>query len=323
MSRWAIILAGGEGTRMRQAIRHLFGFPYPKQYCTFCGTRSMLEHTLARAANLVDPRRIVTIIGNGHRRFLKEERTPTGVLLEQPCSRGTAAGILVPASLIHARDPDALVYILPSDHFIHPEPRFVEQMRRIGTLAKSLSNYVVLVGVPATSPEVEYGWIEPGESVDGARRRGQPAPRRVAGFREKPDRRLAEEWLSSGYLWNTLIMVCRVSTLRVLGHRFLPRMMARLETLVQELRRDRESPLPPPPRRLASLYDRLPSANFSRAVLEPAGRTCLCLPLVDIEWSDWGRPERVIRTLRQMGVESPVLGQIAGLSDSDLGVSRA
>jgi mannose-1-phosphate guanylyltransferase len=314
MSHWAIVLAGGEGTRMRHAIRRLFGFPYPKQYCTFCGTRSMLEHTLARAAGLVEPNRIVTIIGNGHRRFLKQGGVPTGVLLEQPRSRGTAAGILVPAALIHARDPHALVYILPSDHFIHPESDFVEQMRRLGPTAESLSDRILLVGVPAATPEIEYGWIEPGEPLNGWSGDGN-VPRRVASFREKPYRGLAREWLASGYLWNTLIVVCKVSTLRSLGHRFLPGMMARLEDFGSEPWRESSSATAPSQERLKALYDRLPAANFSRAVLEPASRACLCIPLEDVEWCDWGRPERVVRTLKKMGVDSPVLGRLSRPSD--------
>jgi mannose-1-phosphate guanylyltransferase len=318
VSHWSIVLAGGEGTRMRQVIRRLFGFPYPKQYCTFCGTRSMLEHTLARARKLVEPSRIVTIIGNGHRRFLREGCISDGVLLEQPRSRGTAAGILVPAAFIHARDPDALVYILPSDHFVHPEPRFVAQMRRIGKLARSLSKYIVLVGVPAATPESEYGWIEPGEPLEGWRWSERQVPRRVTGFREKPNRRLAREWLSSGYLWNTLIMVCQVSTLMSLGHRFLPGMMARLNAFVEDIQTKGRSPLASSRGQLEVLYDGLPSANFSRTMLERAGPASLCFPLVDVEWSDWGSPERVIRTLEKMGVESPLLGPASGLSDLEV-----
>ncbi|HUG44848.1 MAG TPA: sugar phosphate nucleotidyltransferase, partial [Acidobacteriota bacterium] len=101
-SRWAIVLAGGEGKRLRPLIEDLFGAPIPKQYCTFCGTRSMLQHTVDRAAKIVDPNRILTVVGNGHRRFLTEEMP--GRLIEQPAPRETAPGVFLPASYAMSQD---------------------------------------------------------------------------------------------------------------------------------------------------------------------------------------------------------------------------
>ena len=101
-----------------------FGFACPKQYFRFCGNRSMLEHTVSRAARLVGPERIVTVIGKGHRRWFGKETLP-GLVIEQPVSRGTGAGIFLPASYIYARDPEAVLLIFPSDHFVFPKAKFL------------------------------------------------------------------------------------------------------------------------------------------------------------------------------------------------------
>ena len=90
--RWSIVLAGGEGERLRSWTEKRFGSHRPKQYCSFDGRQSMLEHTLDRATAASGPHRLVTVIGAGHRRFLAElASNPTGRVIEQPCRecRGT------------------------------------------------------------------------------------------------------------------------------------------------------------------------------------------------------------------------------------------
>src|SRR5512146_588053 len=90
--RWAIVLSGGEGERLRAMTERWLGTHRPKQYCTFVGSRTMLEHTLDRAEALVGADHIVTVIGRGHRCFVDEASMP-GKVIEQPANLDTGPGI--------------------------------------------------------------------------------------------------------------------------------------------------------------------------------------------------------------------------------------
>ena len=109
--RWAIVLAGGDGDRMRPVIEPWLGQHRPKQYCSFVGRRSMLEHTVDRALQIVHPGRIVTVIGRGHHSFLEKsliQKEIPGQVIEQPANRNTVPGIFLPATYIKAVDPEAM-----------------------------------------------------------------------------------------------------------------------------------------------------------------------------------------------------------------------
>ena len=141
-SHWAIVLAGGEGTRMQPLVRRWLGFNRPKQYCAFVGSRSMFQHTVDRAALVTDPGRIVAVVGRDHRDEIMTQlqgRT-IGQVIYQPRNCETAAGLFLPLTYIHARAPGATVVIFPSDHFIHPEDRFLAAVGRIADLAETMSD---------------------------------------------------------------------------------------------------------------------------------------------------------------------------------------
>lgn len=273
----------------------------------------MLEHTLDRAKKLVSPDRMITVIGKGHRRFLERSlRSARGIgkVVEQPGRRGTAAGIFLPASYIMAKDPDAIVLVFPSDHFVFPESRFLSHMTRAASLAESL-NRLIILGVWPESPDSDYGWIEPGGTEASWTSRLRDAPRNISRFREKPKPREAAEFFNSGYMWNTMTMAVRVRQLWELGRRVLPEMMdafERLRSIFEAAKRNgnldnfREI--------LADVYRDLPSADFSHDLLQFVRRDAVVLPLLDVEWSDWGRPERVIESLARIGRRPSFLGAV-------------
>ena len=104
---WAVVLAGGEGSRLRALTRYLYGDERPKQYAVLTGSKSLLRQTLERVARLVPPSRIVVVAQASHDRYLGAELAgfPQIHVLAQPSDRGTAAGVLMPAHWIRARDP--------------------------------------------------------------------------------------------------------------------------------------------------------------------------------------------------------------------------
>ena len=104
---WSIVLAGGEGERVKPFVRRWLGHSRPKQYCTFVGTRSMFEHTLDRATRIALPQRTVVVAARHHRSELRNQLFAhlTHKVIEQPLNRDTAAGLFLPISYVRARDP--------------------------------------------------------------------------------------------------------------------------------------------------------------------------------------------------------------------------
>lgn len=291
---WSVILGGGEGERVRPLIERWLGCHKPKQYCTFVGTRSMFQHTVDRASRLTPPARIVAVVARGHRSdaLSQLEQQGVGTLVLQPENRDTAAGIFLPLTYVRARDPGATVIIYPSDHFVYPESRFLDAVREATGVVESLSDRVLLLGLMPDRLELEYGWILPGAPVPvGA----VDAPvQTVRAFLEKPSAAQADAAVSAGALWNTFVMVGKVSTLWELGKQCFPDLIPLFERLGQALDTSEEGHV------LNSIYKAMPKKNFSSDLLQRVPQHVAVMELTGVLWSDWGKPERIMETLRRI-----------------------
>ncbi|MBI4445559.1 MAG: NTP transferase domain-containing protein [Acidobacteria bacterium] len=295
---WAIVLAGGEGIRMRSVIEQWLGTARPKQYCAFTGTRSMLQHTLDRASRLTNKQRVIAVIGKGHHQYLDtEERRLTGTIIEQPASRDTAAGVFVALTYIMSVKPEATVVIFPSDHFVYPEEAFLVQMKRTVCWAEQFPAFLILVGVAPESPETDYGWIQAGPPLTEGLE--LLAPRTVLRFQEKPSQVDAQFFFQRGDMLNTMIVAAKAKTLWELGKMYLPSLMRQFEQFRDTLAAGNpriES------KKLEKVYSQLEVANFSGELLANAHRQSLVVRLENVGWSDWGRPERVLTSLARLGL---------------------
>lgn len=302
-SRWTVVLSGGEGQRMRPLISRWLGVSRPKQYCTFSGTRSMLQHTLDRVAMISEPKRTIVVIGSGHRVFFESalSRDFGGMVMEQPVDCGTAAGVLLPVSYILQQDPDATVVVLPSDHFVHPESSFVDQLKEAASMAESWTRHLVLLGAVPDRPETDYGWIQP-----SPRKRSPEAELRgVLSFYEKPCKAEAERFHRNQWLWNTMVVAAKGQALWSLGSRLVGELTGRLERIAGVMRAVAEGRVDVSQLdvAIAHVYRDLPCADFSRHILQRAPESSVVAPMLDIEWCDWGRPERISATLAALGAE--------------------
>lgn len=296
-SLWGIVLAGGEGERLKGFVRERFGTEVPKQFCAFFGQRTMLERTIRRARLLIPAKRLV-VIGTAHHHahiFRSLGPSPPGTVLLQPANRDTAPGILLLLIHIIQKDPEALVAILPSDHFVLPGYRF---MRAVESAAQYIActgiDRPILLAIEPAWPEREYGWIEPGDPVGTS---NQYVIQRISQFVEKPSCEQVACLMRDGWFWNTMVIVARAAALMTLVRDRLPELATCFTLLQRFLGRVWEQDL------VNEVYQIIPKVNFSNSILAGRGTSSLFLPVRNVRWSDLGTKERILN----MATELPLL----------------
>lgn len=277
---YTIVLAAGEGTRVRNQTRNAEGVCVPKQFSVEDGHRTMLHWTLDRATRLVPKKRVVVVVAKDHERWWRHELgdLPQENVVIQPRNRGTAAGLLLPLLKVLQRDPQAQVLVLPSDHHVEDEEQLERAIREAVNVAR-VSHRVVLLGAFPQEPDPEYGWIVPRGPLDGLQG--------VAAFAEKPDKETARTLMNQGAVLNTLILAAAGRSLLHLYTRHLPGLLGDFLTW-----RDKA---PVPERDLEQLYQILPVHDFSDDVLRLSCEDLSVLPIVNCGWSDLGIPARLRR----------------------------
>lgn len=309
---WALVLAGGEGRRLQSLTRALYGTALPKQFAVLSGKLSLLQTTVERAACLVPLHRVMVVTCAAHEQLAsKQLETYRGVeLAVQPRNLDTAPGILLPLSRILSRDPSARVVILPSDHHLAAPDPFVEAIRLAADASRRESDGLTLLGAVPESPETEYGWIVPGPAFRDLHRE----VRRVERFVEKPPEALAQRLFEAGGLWNTFVSTGTASAYWTLASRHLPDLAAHLESNA------RIGDLTVAARALEVIYSRTAPVNFSRAILERA-RSLRVVPVAASGWSDWGSPQRVLRSLTGPALRTLLyrLGSTPSVAENEYG----
>jgi mannose-1-phosphate guanylyltransferase len=277
-------LAGGDGVRLRQLTRALHGEECPKQFAMIHGGRSLLQWTVARALRWSTPDRIVVVVSAAREAQARKQLEGQGPIdvVAQPSNRGTGPGILLPLTRIMARDPQARVVVVPSDHYVRDEAPFEHSIR----LAIAASDdQVAMIGAVPDHAETQYGWIVTGRTL--AAQRGSV----VEHFCEKPPAPLAERLLRQGALWNTFIMAGTARHFWALGNAHIPAAVSLFESYRSAVGTSHEAG------KLREIYRYMPIVDFSRDVLQKAGGL-RAVPLEECGWSDWGTPERVLNSLR-------------------------
>lgn len=308
---WAVILAGGEGMRLRPLVRRMLGADRPKQYVRLLGQQTLLRQTLDRVSLAIPEERTLVVTVRRHAGYIAEEFSggTHPRILAQPLDRGTAAGVLYPAHWIAWRNPEATVAIFPSDHFLLGETSFMAHVAEVVAWVEKHPERLVLLGAPPSSPEVEYGWIEPGEALGDV---STGPVRAVRQFWEKPSVARARACLESGHLWNTSVLVGKVATLVQTGWQGLPGLSDRLAHIEPFVGTPEEADA------VRQAYELMPRANFSKDVLEAAGDALAVSRLPRIVWSDLGSPHRVMEALTRMRIRPEWALQAATILDETL-----
>jgi mannose-1-phosphate guanylyltransferase len=307
----AVILAGGRGTRFWPRSRTRT----PKQLLNIVGRDTMLEQTAARLATLFPASRQWVVTNAEQAAAVRRQlpRVPRSHILAEPTGRNTAAAIgLAAAHLLHSgmgKENDALMAVLPADHYIAQPARYLKIVRAALHVAHAGGSLVVL-GIPPSRPETGFGYIERarGKALDA----GGILVYSVRRFTEKPALQLARKYVSSGrYFWNAGMFFWRVSTFLGNLEKFLPKTHDALMRLAGEIGTPRYA------RTLARVYPKLENISVDYAILEPATRraaapSVFVLP-AEVGWSDIGSWAAVYELLARRTGENVSAGRIAAI----------
>jgi len=291
---WGVVLAAGEGTRLASLTRDAAGNAVPKQFCSLNGGRSLVAESIQRARQVVSLDRTCAIVARQHARHWRNalRALPAGSLIVEPQNRGTANGVLLGVLSILERDPLARIIFLPADHFVLDESALEHSLRELTTSLAHNPDGITLIGIAPEGPDPELGYIVPGRTLaDGSRT--------VARFVEKPAPSHADELFENKALWNSFIFGAA-------GPALLALLRLQMGTAVDEMatalaRRGRQ----PESAALAELYDRLPTVDFSRAVIQQLPFRLRVITAPSCGWTDLGTPGRVADTLRLLAEQVP------------------
>lgn len=292
-NEWAVILAGGDGTRLKSLTRRIAGDERPKQFCRVLGVATLLEESQHRAALELARERTLYVVNRRHEPYYAPilGHEPSANLVAQPRNAGTAPAILYSLLRIAALDPDAIVALFPSDHYVSDNRKFMAHIRTALDTAHRRRDLVILLGVEPESPEVEYGWIEPAGSVKGhARIFG------VRRFWEKPHQMLAQVLQLRGCLWNSFVMVASARALLEIIEASTPELYRAFACFKPLFGTRGETEA------IEDLYGRLEEINFSHRVLALRPDRLAVLKVTDVRWNDLGEPKRVMASLAMAGL---------------------
>ncbi|MDQ3334826.1 MAG: sugar phosphate nucleotidyltransferase [Myxococcota bacterium] len=285
--QWTLALAGGEGMRLAGYVERRFGRRIPKQYCCLLGTRSMMQHTLERLNKLTPPSHTMTVIGTHHGDFAYPQLVgKSDHVLRQPSARDTGLALYVALAMIKRWNPNAIVTISPTDHYVAPSAKYVDRVRVAQGVASRMRDRVVILGVQPTESDPELGYLSLGERLTEV-----PEVRRLVGFVEKPSVSMCHDLRERGALWNTMVACGTVDALWELGRQAEPQLLDILDSLVPLVGTTDEDDA------LQYVYRAYLPVSFSRDILERAPDRLCALELEGVEWSDWGKPERIENVL--------------------------
>jgi mannose-1-phosphate guanylyltransferase len=272
---YAVIMAGGGGTRLWPISRK----KHPKHILPLLGEETLFQSTIERLDGLVSSEHILVVTTAEQAAELKTQapQIPADNFLLEPQPRGTASVVGLAAAVLARRDPQAVMLVLPSDHFICNRDQFHLVMKVAVQVARA--DYLVTLGIKPTFPSTGYGYIQQGKALD--EKYDYPVYR-VLRFTEKPDEAKARQMIAGGdHSWNSGMFIWRVD--RILSE--MVRLMPDLSTALEKIGAAWNSPARDAV--LGSEWPLIKSETIDYGVMEHAENVAV-LPAGGLEWNDVG-----------------------------------
>lgn len=310
---WTLVLAAGEGARLRSLTTFPSGIAIPKQFCSLFEGPSLLHEALKRAHAVSDDAHTCVVVAEQHRPWWEGalDSLPAANIIVQPENRGTANGILLPLLHILTRDPNAQIVLLPSDHHVRQEPVLASALRRAVEQLQWRPDETLLLGIEPQDADPELGYILPGAS-DG---RGALT---VTRFIEKPLTAQARELIRCGGLWNAFIVASSAQALLALFRRRIPEIVGQMQAAVQY-----DLNVGAAGRAVTELYRRLPVIDFSRDIMPGQESDLRAMRVPWCGWSDLGTPKRVAEAVRAAARPSIAARSGAGIARLSLAIQHS
>ena len=284
---YCVIMAGGNGIRIWPVSRNA----KPKQFLDVADTgKTFIQSTYERFSRIVPKENILVVTGDRYRDLVMEqlpELTPDNLLLE-PYARNTAPCIAYATYTLLKRDPEAKVVVTPSDHLIEDEDIFVHT---IENAFDYIENHDVLMtlGVVPTRPDTNYGYIQ---AYGGSQAYKADVPLQVKTFTEKPDRELAEVFISTGeFFWNAGIFIWTAQTIREELEKLLPEVTGLFKGWENVLGTDLESEF------ITRVYTDCTNISIDYGVMEKTDRAWISP--VQFRWNDVGTWESLYNIIQE------------------------
>lgn len=294
---WAVIPAGGSGTRLWPLSRST----RPKYLLQLTGKQSLLQQTFDRLTRIADPDHILVICGPAHVAAIVQQlpRLPAANVIVEPSPNGTGPALALASALIAAHDPNAIMGSFAADHDVSDVDAFVAAVR-ISIIAAQNGD-LVAIGLTPSRPETGFGYIERTDEEIAGTKTGTAF--RAARFIEKPDLERATEYVASGkFLWNAAMFVWRVDALMAELRRLQPEIA---DSVLEIARiwgsRDQE-------RVTAQIWAGVPNITIDHGVMEHANRVAV-VP-VEMGWSDVGDFHSLGELIEQDGLGNSVRGEL-------------
>lgn len=302
--RNAVILAGGDGTRLKSLTRAIAGDERPKQFCPILNGKTLLDETRMRVALSIRPEKTYFSLTQKHETYFERPlwNVPKNQKIVQPENKGTAPAILYSLMRLAKMSPEATVAFFPSDHYFTDDESFMSHVDSAFRAVNTDPHSIVLLGIEPEKAETAYGWIEPAKSFFGNLSKSVS---RVNRFWEKPTSGVAKRLMSQGCLWNSFVMIGKVETFLEMFRKHLPEMFRMFADSSGVFGTAQETAV------IRSIYSWIGEKNFSSEVLEKSSEQLLVMRVGDVGWSDWGEPHRVLGTLQNLGVKTEWMRSVA------------
>ena len=272
---YAIIMAGGGGTRLWPVSRR----KHPKQIISLVEENSLFQSTVERLEGIFPPERILVVTVADQAEELKNQAPhlpPENFILE-PAPRGTASVVGLAAVILQKRDPQAVMVVLPSDHYIRNRELFYLLLRVAVDVAEK--EYLVTLGITPTYPATVYGYIQRGEPLPD--KFAYPAYQ-VLRFKEKPDETQARKMIAThDHSWNSGMFLWRTETILNEISRQMPDLHNALTQIGAAWGTEKQNAT------LIDLWPDLLNVTVDYGIMENAEKVAV-LPAGGLEWSDIG-----------------------------------